>query len=217
MSSNQQPELKLNAVSTYALRELFIAAMGMGLLEVQDGVLASFDGNKAYELLLELKSNSRGDCSALSVNLVNAEHFYCLNEEQMEKQASTLLNVVLSPKCHSGKTEAGKARVILGNKLLSEMLNVPVSMIEEIVSSNGDVEPAVLQRLHFVCLILGNLSGSYTFDGQRSWFERERTISLGGGIEQTMKARPVNILNGQWSPAEPLPQAVYKLSAKLKG
>jgi hypothetical protein len=61
--------------------------------------------------------------------------------------------------------------------------------------------------LHYVSLIVGDLSGAYNHIGIRQWFDRKRA-QLGGRA-------PSDLLKSSWKPAQPGPRRVQDLARTL--
>jgi hypothetical protein len=100
----------------------------------------------------------------------------------------------------------GLGRVFAPEELAS-LINVSVSSLKRYVSGERDTPDAVAARLHFLALVVGDLSGSYNDIGVRRWFQRKRT-RLGGRA-------PVAILKGNWDPDDEAPMRVRQLATEL--
>lgn len=96
---------------------------------------------------------------------------------------------------------------VLGLELLSVLLGISATSIRR-YKANARITPDdVAGRLHFLSLIVGDLSGAYNEIGIRQWFERRRT-QLGG-------RSPSDWLKAGWKPAQPGPQRVQNLARAL--
>ncbi|HEY0152257.1 MAG TPA: hypothetical protein VGB92_09685 [Longimicrobium sp.] len=98
---------------------------------------------------------------------------------------------------------------VLGADLLSELIGVSPSSLRRYVIGTRDTPDDVAARLHFLALVVGDLSGSYNDIGVRRWFERRRT-QLGGKT-------PAELLQDGWDPQDEGPENVRKLAAALLG
>jgi hypothetical protein len=100
----------------------------------------------------------------------------------------------------------GAATTLLDDELAS-LLNVSSSSLARYRSGERDTPDVVAARLHFLTLLIADLSGSYNEVGIRRWFQRPRT-PLGG-------SPPRDWLNDDWQPDQPRPAAVRQLARDL--
>lgn len=98
---------------------------------------------------------------------------------------------------------------ILGADLLADLTGVSPSSLRRYAAGTRATPDEVAARLHFLALVVGDLSGSYNDIGVRRWFARRRT-QLGGRT-------PVELLRGAWDPQEEGPAQVRSLAAALLG
>jgi hypothetical protein len=96
---------------------------------------------------------------------------------------------------------------VLGPDLLASLIGVSSSSLRRYAAGTRDTPDDVAARLHFLALIVGDLSGSYNEIGVRRWFGRLRTQLEG----QT----PAGRLLGSWDPDDEGPQEVRRLAAAL--
>ncbi|HTV55222.1 MAG TPA: hypothetical protein VMI06_09925 [Terriglobia bacterium] len=96
---------------------------------------------------------------------------------------------------------------ILGIELLSKLLGVSGSSVRRYRAAARTTPDPVAGRLHYLSLIVGNLSGAYNEIGVRQWFVRKRA-QLGGRA-------PSDLLRGGWTPAQAAPRQVQELARAL--
>lgn len=98
---------------------------------------------------------------------------------------------------------------VLGPDLLVSLLGVPPSYARHYAAGTHDTPDDVAARLHYIALVVRDLSGSYDDTGVRRWFTRHR-IQLGGHT-------PADLLQGEWDPQGAGPGRVMRLAASLSG
>lgn len=98
---------------------------------------------------------------------------------------------------------------VLGADMLADLVGISPSSLRRYAAATRDTPDDVAARLHFLALVVGDLSGSYNDFGVRRWFRRRRS-QLGGRA-------PADLLQGAWDPQEEGPEAVRKLAASLLG
>ena len=101
---------------------------------------------------------------------------------------------------------AGLGRVFAAEDL-SALINVSVSSLKRYQSGERDTPDDVAARLHFLALVVGDLSGSYNDIGVRRWFQRKRTLLDGRA--------PAALLKGSWDPDGEGPLRVRELAREL--
>jgi hypothetical protein len=101
---------------------------------------------------------------------------------------------------------AGLGRV-LDSEQLASLLSVSLSSLNRYQSGDRDTPDPIAARLHFLALVIGDLSGSYNDVGIRRWFGRKRT-TLGGRT-------PAQLLTGDWDPEDAGPERVRALAREL--
>ncbi|TAM93029.1 MAG: hypothetical protein EPN43_01415 [Jatrophihabitans sp.] len=99
--------------------------------------------------------------------------------------------------------------VLLGDDLLSTLLGVSPASLHSYRSRERPTPDQVGVRLHFVALVVADLTGSYNDVGVRRWFDRPRAVLDG----QTPRA----ILTGDWSPDDEAVRRVRDLAHTLPG
>jgi hypothetical protein len=98
---------------------------------------------------------------------------------------------------------------VLGADMLADLVGVSPSSLRRYAAGTRDTPDDVAARLHFLALVVGDLSGSYNDFGVRRWFTRRRS-QLGGQA-------PADLLRGGWDPQEEGPEKVRRLAAALLG
>jgi hypothetical protein len=96
---------------------------------------------------------------------------------------------------------------VLGLELLSRLLGVSASSVRRYKASARTTPGDVADRLHFLSLIVGDLSGAYNEFGIRQWFLRKRS-QLGGRA-------PVELLKVRWKPDQPAVRKLQDLARAL--
>ncbi len=96
---------------------------------------------------------------------------------------------------------------VLGLELLSQLLGISATSVRRYKTAARSTPDDVADRLHFLSLIVGDLSGAYNEIGVRQWFARKRA-QLGGRA-------PSEFLKGCWKPGQPGPRQVQDLARAL--
>jgi hypothetical protein len=96
---------------------------------------------------------------------------------------------------------------LLGLDLLSRLLGISANSVRRYKTAARTTPDDVAGRLHFLSLIVGDLSGAYNVIGIRQWFDRKRA-QLGGHA-------PSDLLNGRWKPDQPGPRQAQDLARAL--
>jgi uncharacterized protein (DUF2384 family) len=96
---------------------------------------------------------------------------------------------------------------VLGLESLSRLLGISSSSIRRYKAAARTTPDDVAERLHFVSLIVGDLSGAYNEIGIRQWFERKRA--------QLDGRTPLDFLKARWKPTQPGPRRVQDLARAL--
>jgi hypothetical protein len=97
----------------------------------------------------------------------------------------------------------------LGSEALARLLGVSTVSVRRYRSGERRTPERIVARLHFLALLLADLSGTYTEEGVRLWFRRRRNL-LGG-------RSPDEVLSGQWSPEDPEVVRLKELAHSLIG
>jgi len=96
---------------------------------------------------------------------------------------------------------------VLGLELLARLLGISGSSIRRYRANARTTPDDVAGRLHFLSLVVGDLSGAYNEMGIRQWFERKRA--------QLDGSAPLDMLKGKWNPSRPSPRRVKDLARAL--
>ncbi len=86
--------------------------------------------------------------------------------------------------------EWGALLPVLGPDLLSELLGISASSIRRYAGAARRTPDAIAERLHYLALVVSDLTGSYNDLGIRRWFVRPRTHLDGRS--------PRQLLRGDW-------------------
>ena len=95
----------------------------------------------------------------------------------------------------------------LGLDLLSRLLGISPSSARRYVSGQRTTPDTVAACLHFLALVVGDLSGACNDIGVRRWFDRVRQRLDGNS--------PARMLAPGWSPEDEGPQRVRELARAL--
>ena len=96
---------------------------------------------------------------------------------------------------------------VLGMQLLSRLLGISTSSVRRYKAAARTTPDDVAHRLHFLSLVVGDLSGAYNEIGIRQWFERKRA--------QLDGRTPLDWLKARWKPTQPGPRRVQDLARAL--
>ncbi|MGH7264124.1 MAG: hypothetical protein ACREMB_04610 [Candidatus Rokuibacteriota bacterium] len=96
---------------------------------------------------------------------------------------------------------------VLGFDLLERLLGVSSASIRRYARTTRATPDDVAARLHWLALVVGDLSGAYNEIGIRQWFDRKR-VQLDGRT-------PAHLLAGKWKPDDPGCQRVRNLAHAL--
>jgi hypothetical protein len=96
---------------------------------------------------------------------------------------------------------------VLGLELLPRLLGISPSSVRRYKAAARTTPDDVADRLHFLSLIVGDLSGAYNEIGIRQWFERKRA--------QLHGRTPLDRLKARWKPNQLGPRLVQDLARAL--
>jgi hypothetical protein len=96
---------------------------------------------------------------------------------------------------------------VLGLELLSHMLGISLTSIRRYKAAARSTPDDVAERVHWLSLIVGDLSGAYNEIGIRQWFGRKRA--------QLDGSTPLDVLKGRWKPTQAGPRRVQDLARAL--
>ncbi len=103
--------------------------------------------------------------------------------------------------------EGPKLDLLLSRKLLTRLLGIAAVSLQRYLSGERAMPDAVAARLHFLALVVGDLSGAYNDIGVRRWFDRRRTL--------LDSHSPAELLASGWQPEDEGPRCVRDLAHSL--
>jgi uncharacterized protein (DUF2384 family) len=106
-------------------------------------------------------------------------------------------------------SEWATMREVLGDDSLCRLVGVSDTSLRRYVSQGRSTPQAVAERLHWIAMVVADLSGAYNTFGIRRWFERPRP-QLGG-------KSPREALGENWDVDSPAAEQVRMLAAALSG
>lgn len=106
-------------------------------------------------------------------------------------------------------SEWGSMRAMLGDEGLSRLVGISESSLRRYASLARPTPQDVAERLHWLAMVVADLSGAYNDFGIRRWFERVRP-QLGG-------ASPRLALGDAWRVDDAAANQVRALAASLSG
>ena len=98
---------------------------------------------------------------------------------------------------------------VLGSEILARLLGISTVSVRRYRSGERRTPDPVVARLHFLALLLADLSGTYTEEGVRLWFHRPRRLLSGRTPEQ--------VLSGEWTPEDAEVFRLRELARSLVG
>jgi transcriptional regulator with XRE-family HTH domain len=107
------------------------------------------------------------------------------------------------------QTEWPAVERVLGAETLAGLLGVSPISVQRYRRGERQAPDRVVARLHFVALLVADLSGTYTEEGVRLWLGRPRTLLEG--------RTPAQLLSGEWAPEDTGPARVKELARSLAG
>jgi hypothetical protein len=90
---------------------------------------------------------------------------------------------------------------------LAPLLGISVSSLRRYQAGTRVTPDDVAARLHFMALVISDLSGAYNEIGIRRWFQRDRSLLEGQA--------PALLLAGEWNPDAAGPARVRELARSL--
>jgi uncharacterized protein (DUF2384 family) len=106
-------------------------------------------------------------------------------------------------------SEWATMREVLGDESLCRLVGVSDTSLRRYASNGRSTPQAVAERLHWLAMVVADLSGAYNTFGIRRWFERPRP-QLGG-------KSPREALGGNWNVDSSVAERVRVLAAALSG
>jgi hypothetical protein len=143
-----------------------------------------------------------GIARAIQLNLIEDGGRSSARLERALEQINTALEESPAP-----EFEWNHLGEVLGVDLLSRLVGVSISSIRRYSAAARTTPDSIADRLHYLSLIVGDLSGAYNEIGIRQWFLRSRA-QLGGHA-------PSDLLRGDWKTTQPAPKQVQALARAL--
>jgi uncharacterized protein (DUF2384 family) len=125
---------------------------------------------------------------------------------QFDQTGAERLNIALA-ESPVPEFEWNRLTEVLGLELLSRLLGISASSVRRYKAAARTTPDDVADRLRFLSLIVGKLSGAYNEIGIRQWFERKRA--------QLNGRTPLDWLKAPWKPDQPGPRLVQDLARAL--
>jgi len=172
----------------------------MGLIEPDTSAGGPLDAGAVRHLAAHVRQAGIASGAAAALNNV---------EPPTGEELASLLRTMIAALDASPVPKfewSGLARV-LDSEQLASLLSVSLSSLNRYQSGERDTPDPIAARLHFLALVIGDLSGSYNDVGIRRWFGRKRT-ALGGRT-------PAQMLTGDWDPEDAGPERVRALAREL--
>jgi FAD/FMN-containing dehydrogenase len=98
---------------------------------------------------------------------------------------------------------------LFGIDTLAKLLEVSPASVRRYLRRDRTTPDQIAARLHFLAMVVSDLSGAYNDFGIRRWFGRSRQALDG--------AAPRELLTDNWDPDDPGPQRVRALARALLG
>ena len=98
---------------------------------------------------------------------------------------------------------------VLGDELLANLLDISAASLRRYSRNERSTPDDIAGRLHFLALVVSDLSGSYNDYGIRRWFARPRQV-----LESKS---PAAVLEGGFEPTGDAARTVSRLAADLLG
>jgi hypothetical protein len=96
---------------------------------------------------------------------------------------------------------------LFGIESLADLLGVSAASVRRYMKGDRDTPDRVAARLHFLAMVVSDLTGAYNDFGIRRWFCRSRSALEG--------LTPQDLLTGDWDPDDPGPRRVRALAQTL--
>lgn len=125
----------------------------------------------------------------------------------MEAEVGKLVDVL--DESPSPATEWATMREIFGDEALAKLVGVAEASLRRYASGTRETPQLIAERLHWLAMVVADLSGAYNAFGIRRWFERPRS-QLGG-------RSPRESLGADWKVDDEAAARVRALAAALSG
>lgn len=188
-----------NAVLAVAI-DLVLKADAMGLLTKRIDTL---------HLQLDDIVQVAKDITAHNIGLrvvLSPERWREYSSEDLRKKLLALVEVLEDSPLPD--TEWARLTEAISDDILAKLLVISDQSVRRYASGERTTPEEVVARLHFLCLVVGDLRGAYNEDGVRNWFRRPR---------KTFGDRtPLDLLGkAPWSPADKGPVLIRNFSRSL--
>ncbi len=179
----------------------------MGLLP--DGVVTALDAKSVAAALDSLQSRGRmiGAQRAQLQPLCEPGRISPAAAARIGSVLGTVVRVL--EESPVPETEWGSMRAVFDEAELSRLLGVSESSLRRYASGERDTPLATADRLHWIAMVVADLSGAYNGLGIRRWFDRPRAL-LGGKSPRTALGR-------RWDSESEGARKVRALAAALSG
>jgi hypothetical protein len=157
--------------------------------------------------LQEQKLASRTALDIAPLLRTNAGDLDAATAKRMEAAIGELVNALGQSPAPSSEWTA--MREVLGDELLCKLVGVSDTSLRRYASNGRSTPQAVAERLHWIAMIVADLSGAYNPFGIRRWFERPRP--------QLDGRSPRQALGENWNVDSPVAERVRMLAAVLSG
>lgn len=157
--------------------------------------------------LQEQKLASRMPLDIAPLMRTDAGDLDAATAKRMEAAVGELVNALgQSP---APASEWAAMREVLGDESLCKLVGVSATSLRRYASNGRSTPQAVAERLHWVAMVVADLSGAYNTFGIRRWFERPRP--------QLDGKSPREALGENWHVDSPVAERVRLLAAVLSG
>jgi hypothetical protein len=190
------------------LMGLFTRSAAMGVLS--DQRVTKLDGATLRRLVNELQGWNL--LRSATVDLAplfrgNAADLDPQTARHMEAEVGKLVDVL--DESPSPATEWATMREIFGDEALAKLVGVAEASLRRYASGTRETPQLIAERLHWLAMVVADLSGAYNAFGIRRWFERPRS-QLGG-------RSPRESLGADWKVDDEAAARVRALAAALSG
>jgi hypothetical protein len=202
------PGFATHAVLAQRLGHLFSRSAAMGLLSTSQ--VTELSPHSVRGLVSDLQQHGlAGGAGIYLAPLMqdSPQAWDATTERRLESDLEQLAQALEdSP---TPATEWPSMREALGDDLLALLLELSASSLRRYATRERATPEPVANRLHWLAMVVSDLSGGYNCLGMRRWFERPRG-QLGGHS-------PRAALGPAWRPDDPAAQRVRALAAALSG
>ncbi len=191
-----------------ALVGVFSRSAAMGVLT--GPTVTQLDGAAVRQLLNDLQRHDIGGAAAVALAPLLDDAGTALGTRDGAAlvyrldQVAEALEASATP-----STEWPALREVFGDELLGALLGVSMSSLRRYGAAERDTPAGVVDRLHWLAMVVADLNGGYNNYGIRRWFERPRS--------QLSGQSPRTLLGSQWHVDDEAALRVRKLAGALTG